>query len=91
VQRAGSIPAVGTGFEAFVYIKEAIDLEKEIEKLQKELRNLEAALKRTTGKLANKAFLSKAPEEVVQKEKDKQEELQRRKEKIAGYVEELRA
>jgi len=80
---------VGSGFEAFVYIKEAIDLEKEIEKRQKELRNINEALKRTTGKLANKAFLSKAPEEVVQKEKDKQEELQRRKEKIAGYLEEL--
>ncbi len=91
VQRAGSIPAVGSGFEAFVYIKEAIDLEKEIEKLQKELGNLDAALKRTAGKLANRAFLSKAPEEVVQKEKQKQEELQRRKAKIAGYVEELRA
>jgi valyl-tRNA synthetase len=91
VQRAGSIPAVGSGFEAFVYIKEAIDLEKEIEKLQKELRNIEAGLKRTTGKLTNKSFLSKAPEEVVQKEKDKREELQRRKAKISGYVEELRA
>jgi valyl-tRNA synthetase len=91
VQRAGSIPAVGSGFEAFVYIKEAIDLEKEIDKLRKELRNLEAALKRTTGKLANKAFLSKAPEEVVQKEKDKLEELQRRKVKIEGYIGELTA
>jgi valyl-tRNA synthetase len=91
VQRGGSIPAVGSGFEAFIYIKEAVDIEKEIAKLQKELGNLEAALKRTAGKLANKAFLSKAPEEVVQKEKDKQEELQRRKEKIAGYVEELTA
>jgi valyl-tRNA synthetase len=91
VRRAGSIPAVGSGFEAFVYIKEAIDLEKEIDKLRKELRNLEAALKRTTGKLANKAFLSKAPEEVVQKEKDKLEELQRRKVKIEGYIGELTA
>jgi valyl-tRNA synthetase len=91
VQRAGSIPAVGSGFEAFVYIKEAIDLDREIDKLQKELRSLDAALKRTAGKLANKAFLSKAPEEVVQKEKDKLEELQHRKVKITGYVGELTA
>jgi valyl-tRNA synthetase len=91
VQRAGSIPTVGSGFEAFLYIKETIDLEKEIEKLQKELRNLDTALKQTTGKLANKAFLSKAPEEVVEKEKDKLEELQRRKVKIDGYIEELSA
>jgi valyl-tRNA synthetase len=91
VQRLGSIPVVGSGFEAFVYIKEAIDSEKEIEKLQKELRNIENTLKRTAGKLTNKAFLSKAPEEVVQKERDKQEQLQRRKVKISGYLEELRA
>jgi valyl-tRNA synthetase len=91
VHRTGSIPAVGSGFEAFVYIKEAIDLEREIDKLQKELRNLEVALKRTSGKLENRAFLAKAPEEVVQKERDKQEEIQRRKAKIAGYIEELRA
>ena len=91
VRRAGSIPAVGSGFEAFVYIKEAIDLEKEVDKLRKELRNLEAALKRSSGKLANKAFLSKAPEEVVQKEKDKLGEFQQRKVKIQGYIGELTA
>jgi len=35
--------------------------------------------------------LKKAPEDVVQKERDKQEELQRRKDKIAGYLEDLKA
>jgi valyl-tRNA synthetase len=89
VKREGSIPAVGTGFEAFVYIKDAIDLDKEMEKLNKELRNLEEALKRTKGKLANQSFLKKAPEDVVQKERDKQEELQRRKDKIDSYIEDL--
>jgi valyl-tRNA synthetase len=91
VEKAGSIPAVGSGFEAFVYIREAIDPVREIEKLQKELGNIENALKRTSGKLANKAFLSKAPEEVVQKEKEKMEELKRRKVKISGYLAELKA
>ena len=90
VEREGSVPAVGSGFEAFVFIKDAIDLDKEMEKLNKELRNLEEALKRTKGKLANKSFLKKAPEDVVRKERDKQEELQRRKDKIAGYIEDLR-
>jgi valyl-tRNA synthetase len=88
--RKGSIPTVGSGFEAFVFVKEAIDLEKEIEKLNKELRSIEEALKRTTGKLNNPSFLSKAPEQVVQKERDKQEELSGRKEKITGYIGELK-
>jgi valyl-tRNA synthetase len=89
VERKGSIPVVGSGFEAFVYVRQSIDLEKETGKLKKELRSLEEALKRTKAKLANKSFLSKAPEEVVKKESDKQELLQRRKEKIAGYIEDL--
>jgi valyl-tRNA synthetase len=91
VKREGSIPVVGSGFEAFVYIKDAIDLDKEMEKLNKELRNLEDALKRTKGKLANPSFLKKAPEDVVQKERDKQVELERKKKKIAGYIEDLKA
>jgi valyl-tRNA synthetase len=89
VDRRGSIPVVGSGFEAFVYVRQSIDLEKETGKLKKELRSLEEALKRTEAKLENKSFLSKAPEEVVKKESDKQELLRRRKEKIAGYIADL--
>jgi len=87
--RTGSIPTVGTGFEARVYVKEAIDVEKEIGKLNKELRSLDDSLKRASGKLANQSFLSKAPKEVVRKERERLEELHGRREKIAGYIEEL--
>ncbi len=89
-EREGSIPVVGSGFEAFVYLKGAIDVGKEIEKLEKEHLGLEEALKRVEAKLANSSFLHKAPEQVVQKEKDRRRELVHRREKIAGYLEELR-
>ncbi len=85
----GSIPIVGSGFEAFVYVKDVIDLKKEIVKLQQEHQNLEQALKRTESKLKNPSFLKKAPEDVVQKERTKRDELVHRKKKIAAYLEEL--
>jgi len=88
--RAGSIPVVGTGFEAFVYIKEVIDLEKELAKLAKEQRAVDQAAERTTGKLANKAFVDKAPPEVVQRERERLEELERRRVRIGSYLKELR-
>jgi valyl-tRNA synthetase len=88
--RKGGVPVAGRGFEVLVYVREAIDLEKEIAKLQKERQSLQAALERSAGKLANPSFVDKAPPEVVEKEKSKREELTRRGEKIDRYLMELR-
>jgi valyl-tRNA synthetase len=46
-----------------------IDKEAELKRLAKELDRLRADLQRTEGKLANPAFLDKAPAAVVQKER----------------------
>ncbi|NNJ92941.1 MAG: valine--tRNA ligase, partial [Gammaproteobacteria bacterium] len=48
-----------------------IDKEAELERLNKEIGKIEADMKRTEGKLSNPKFIDKAPEAVVQKEKDK--------------------
>jgi valyl-tRNA synthetase len=80
---------VGSGFEAFVHIRELIDLGKESARLAKELAGLEQQAERTRGKLANPAFVGKAPPEVVAKEREKLEELARRQEKIRGYLRDL--
>lgn len=48
-----------------------IDKEAELERLNKEIGKIEADMKRTEGKLSNANFVDKAPEAVVQKEKDK--------------------
>jgi valyl-tRNA synthetase len=86
---SGSIPMVGSGYEAFVYIKEVIDLDKELARLAKEHQSVAQSAERTRGKLANKGFLEKAPEEVVRKERDKLEELERRGARIQAYLQEL--
>lgn len=87
--RQGSIPVVGRGFEAFVYIKDVIDIGKELAKLKKEQEKVAGQIDRSGKKLANPTFLDKAPPEVVANEKNKLEEMARRKEKIAGYIKDL--
>jgi len=63
------------GVEVFVPLKGLIDIEKETVRLKKELSAVEKDLARVQGKLKNPAFLAKAPAEVVDKEKVKEEEF----------------
>ncbi|MGI6492971.1 MAG: valine--tRNA ligase [Pelotomaculum sp.] len=67
--------AVTRGIEIFVPLKGLIDVDKETARLKKELASLEKDLARVKGKLGNAGFLSKAPAEVVEKEKAKEDEL----------------
>lgn len=48
-----------------------IDKEAELSRLSKEIKRLEGEVKRFNGKLSNESFVSKAPEAVVEKEKQK--------------------
>jgi valyl-tRNA synthetase len=88
-ERRGAIPVAGSGFEAFVYIREAVDLNRETARLRRELAGLEQALERAAAKLANPAFVGKAPAEVVEKERIRQTELGQRRDKITGYIRDL--
>ncbi|BCO07911.1 valine--tRNA ligase [Desulfolithobacter dissulfuricans] len=67
--------------ELFVPLKGLIDVEAELDKLARERTRLEKELKRVEGKLGNEKFLANAPEAVVEKEREKQAELQARLEK----------
>jgi valyl-tRNA synthetase len=57
--------------EILVPMSGLIDKEKEIARLKKELEKLEQEKKRLQGKLSNPNFVDRAPEAVVQKERDK--------------------
>jgi valyl-tRNA synthetase len=59
------------GAEIYLPLADLIDYEKEIERLKKEKARLEDELKRVNGKLNNEKFMSKAPESVVEEEKEK--------------------
>jgi len=85
----GSVPVAGNGFEAWFYIRDAVDIPKEMEKLKKEAEKQEKLRIATEKKLSNPGFTGSAPEEVVQKEREKLEEFRTRGEKIARYLKEL--
>ncbi|MDF9408297.1 valine--tRNA ligase [Pelotomaculum isophthalicicum JI] len=67
--------AVTRGVEVFVPLKGLIDIEQEAARLRKELAGLEKDLARVKGKLNNQGFLSKAPADVIEKERKKEDEL----------------
>ena len=67
--------AVTKGVEVFIPLKGLIDIEQETARLNKELATLAKDLAKVQGKLNNQGFLSKAPAEVITKEKQKETEL----------------
>ncbi len=57
--------------EIDIYLIGAVDEEKEKERIKKEIENLEKVIKSAKMKLGNKEFVAKAPEKVVNMEKNK--------------------
>ena len=73
--------------EVFVPLAGMIDLEQERERLRKEIEEKEGFLKSVEQKLNNEQFVTKAPNEVVererQKKKDATAELERLQDNLA--------
>ena len=67
-----------------------IDLAAERARLAKEMAKCDADIARVEQKLGNADFLKRAPEDVVEGEREKREEAQARKAKIAEALERLR-
>jgi valyl-tRNA synthetase len=89
VDRSGSVTVVGTGFEAYVYVRDAIDLESELRKLRTSIEKTEKLLAQSEKKLANEGFLKNAGEDVIAKEKRKRDEFAGKLEKMNSYISEL--
>ncbi len=77
-----SSTAVVSGIEVILPLAEMVDLEKEIERLEKELGATEFEIKRAESKLANQGFVSKAPVQMVERERAKLQEYREKKEKL---------
>jgi valyl-tRNA synthetase len=82
----GASAVLRTGAELFVPLAEVIDLDKERERLRTEIGRLEGLLRSTEKKLENEKFVSRAPAEVVQKERDKLASYGEQREKLAGNL-----
>ena len=66
-----AVSVVIPGAVVYLPLEDLVDFEKEKERLLKEQARLEKELARSKGMLSNEKFLSKAPAEKVQEEKDK--------------------
>ena len=84
-----AVSVAGIGAEAFMPLGELIDIDKEIKRLQDEAAKLEGEIKRAQGKLSNKSFVDKAPENVVQAERDKLNEYKSKLEAVLHREAEL--
>ncbi len=70
-------------------LKGLIDLDKEKTRLEKQISKIEIDLKRVKDKLKNKKFLSKAPREIIAKERKKEKELKERLKKLEKNLKSL--
>ncbi len=77
----GAFPVAGTGYEMYVFVKEAIDVEKEIARLESDLDKHDKNLSKVMAKLSNEKFLQNAKEEAIEKEKGKKSEFEEKIEK----------
>ncbi|MDO4281054.1 MAG: valine--tRNA ligase [Peptococcaceae bacterium] len=68
-----SVSSVVQGAEVVLPLRGVLDLGEELARLQKEMDRLASEVTRAEKKLANQGFVAKAPEAVVQAEKDKVE------------------
>lgn len=64
---------VTSDYKIFIPMEDLVDFEKEEARLTKEIERLEGEIKRAGGKLKNKNFTDKAPQKVVDAEKEKLE------------------
>ena len=82
--------AVVGSFKISIPLGDVIDIEKEKKRIQKTLEGQKKAVASLAGRLQNKNFLDKAPEEVVAKEKHRLEALRSECEELEAVIANLK-
>jgi len=90
IPKQGTIQLVVRGETVGLVLSGLIDLAAERARLAKEMAKCDADIARVDAKLGNADFLKRAPEEVVEGEREKREEARARKAKIAEALERLK-
>jgi valyl-tRNA synthetase len=82
-----SLVTVLKGVEVIIPMQSMVDIEAEKKRIQKEIEQMQSEVVRLEGRLKDEAFLSKAPPQVVEKERanlaGKQDKLEKLKEHLA--------
>lgn len=68
-----SVTCLNVMLKAILPLSSLVDKEKEIERLTKELERIDGEIKRAEGKLTNQGFVAKAPQSLIDEEKEKVE------------------
>ncbi|MGB2783555.1 MAG: class I tRNA ligase family protein, partial [Atribacterota bacterium] len=81
-----SAAGVLEGIEIFIPLKDIINIEEEIARLEKKLTKINNELNLIFKKINNNDFLSRAPEDIVKKERDKADDLRDIKERLENNL-----
>ena len=87
----GAFPVTSVGFEAFLFVRDAIDIEAETKRLSTEIEKNEALLAASEKKLSNENFISHAKPEAVEKERAKKAEFEEKISKAKEHIALLRS
>jgi valyl-tRNA synthetase len=79
------------GVEVYLPLAGLVDLEQEIGRLQRALQETEQEIRRAEQMLANENFVRKAPQEVVQRQRDRLAEQQERHQRLGARLAALEA
>ena len=77
------------GVEAYLPLAGLVDLEQEMARLHKAIADAEGQIKRAQGMLNNESFTSKAPEKVIQQQRDRLAEQQERRTRLEARLKAL--
>ena len=88
---SSAFPVAGQGFESFVFVRDAIDVDKEIKRLEDELAKTQGLLAGCDKKLSNEQFINNAKPEAIEKEKAKKAEFEEKITKTQNHIATLKS
>jgi valyl-tRNA synthetase len=86
---AGSAAAVGSGYEVYLPLKGLIDFQRERERLMKEETRLDTEIGRSRAKLQNANFVDRAPDDIVQRERQRLLTFEENRDRIKNLIQSL--
>src|SRR5882762_9125594 len=88
-QGVGAHAIFGDGSEVVVALEGTIDVQQECRRLSDELGRLDNQLKGLAARLTNESFVSRAPQDVVAKEREKEKAWRDQRDVLAGKLKSL--
>jgi valyl-tRNA synthetase len=85
----GCASSVGSGYEVYLPLAGLIDIDKERSRLQKELERITGEIERSDRKLNKSEFITKAPQSIVKRERERLDAHREARERVNGILESL--